>query len=645
MSPWYDGLTDTQRQIAEDPRTPLHVLAGPGTGKTLAMMRRVARLLEEGVLPDDILAISFTRTAAMDLKEQLNKLGVAGADRVCASTLHSFCFSILNTKAVFGRTQRVPRPLLSYEKRCLELDLKNRFGGLKAVRKLLSAYEAAWARLQTDVPGGPSNEVDEEFHVAAIDWLSYHRTVLIGELIPLTFNFMQQNPVADVIPRFGHVLVDEYQDLNRAEQELIDLLSSFGTLTVMGDDCQSIYSFKYANPEGIRSFGVTRPGTVLYTIEECRRCPPNIVDMSNALIAYEPSRTRDVPLSANRAREDAKVTVVQHYTLDDEVETLSDYIAHYLQQNPGLPEGQVLVLTQRRFIGNAIRDALIERGLDAISCFSENPVQASSAAEGFALLTLLVNPNDRASLRAWLGMSRSSGLVGGYSRLREAAGTAGTEPCEILERIAKGDLSVPHTQLLVERWNALLERLTELKGLEGLDLVRALWPVEDADSDDIRLIAEEIAVQSPEPAIIVEELRQAITQPHLPKSDSNIIRVMSLHKSKGLTASLVVIAGAMAGVLPFVKDGLSPAEQDAQVQEQRRLFYVALTRAKDALVISAPAQILFSEAKRANVKVSQRRCEDGELFAMFAMSPFVGELGSTCPATIPGGIWRAREEF
>lgn len=645
MSPWHDGLTGVHREIAEDARSPLHVLAGPGTGKTFAMMRRVARLLEEGVSPDGILAISFTRTAASDLKEQLWRLGVPGATSVRASTLHSFCFGLLNRQGVFDHTQRVPRPLLSYEVRFLELDLQGGFGGRKEVRRLLAAYEAAWARLQTDVPGGPATGIDETFHAAAADWLSYHRAMLVGELIPITLNFTRLNPALDLIPAFEHVLADEFQDLNRAEQELIELLASNGTLTVIGDDCQSIYSFRHANPDGIRDFVATRPGTASFTIDVCRRCPPNIVDMSNALIAYEPSRTRDVPLVADRTQADATVAVVQHATLSDEVETLGDFIAHYLQGHADLPQGQVLVLTQRRFIGNAVRDALIERGLNSLSYFSEDPVQSTSAAEGFSLLTLLVDRLDRPSLRAWLGMASLTGLAGGYARLRTASRTAGVEPWEMLERIARGQAAVPRTQHLVERFGSLEARMAALVDLKGLDLVRALWPTGDEDTDDIRLIAERIALVSPEPSALLEELRQEITQPYLPDSDGDIIRVMSLHKSKGLTASLVVIAGAMAGALPYVDSALPPAEQEAKLQEQRRLFYVALTRAKDSLVISAPAQVPFSDAMRAQVNVVRSRFVDGQKVAVVAMSPFVAELGPACPTTISGSTWRDQEGF
>lgn len=114
MSAWNDKLTGVHLEIAAEIGTPIHVLAGPGTGKTFAMMRRVARLLEEGVDPKTVLTLSFTRTAAGDLRNQLAKLVANGASEVRASTLHSLCFSLLSQAAVFALTGRVARPLLSY---------------------------------------------------------------------------------------------------------------------------------------------------------------------------------------------------------------------------------------------------------------------------------------------------------------------------------------------------------------------------------------------------------------------------------------------------------------------------------------------------------------------------------------------------
>ena len=121
---WKDGLDPTSLRIAMTNASPLRVLAGPGTGKTYTMIRRVAWLLEEGVPPKRILVSTFTRTAAADLKRELKSLNVKGASSVRATTVHSLCFSILNRHEVLDITGRVPRPLLEFEKRFLLEDLK-----------------------------------------------------------------------------------------------------------------------------------------------------------------------------------------------------------------------------------------------------------------------------------------------------------------------------------------------------------------------------------------------------------------------------------------------------------------------------------------------------------------------------------------
>src|SRR5579859_6717465 len=121
--PWNSGLNGVHLNIAAYPGTPMRVVAGPGTGKTFALMRRVMRLLEEGTDPSRILAVTFTRTAAGDLVDKLEDLGAPGADEVAAKTLHSLSFGLLGRTAVFQFLNRVPRPLLDYEHKTLVCDL------------------------------------------------------------------------------------------------------------------------------------------------------------------------------------------------------------------------------------------------------------------------------------------------------------------------------------------------------------------------------------------------------------------------------------------------------------------------------------------------------------------------------------------
>lgn len=638
---WRDGLSGVQLEIAESLASPVHVLAGPGTGKTLAMIRRIARMIDGDMAPKDILAVSFTRTAVRDLREQLLNLGVAGATGVRATTLHSLCFSALLADAVFDATGRRARPLVSYEIAQLANDLKSRFGGKRKIAELLEAYEAAWARLQYEQPGPPRDPSDLAFESNLLDWLRYHRAMLIGELVPITLRFIQSNPHSSVLRAYRAVLVDEYQDLNKADQALVEMLASQGSLTVIGDDNQSIYRFRHANPDGILVFSAEHPGTLARIIDECWRCPPNIVAMSNSLIGHDPA-ARPAPLKPQSGRAPATVYILQHATSADEADALAAYVDHYLTERPKLPPGQVLVLSPRRIFGNAIRDALIRRRRNAMSFFWEDALDTHSAAAGYCLLTLFVTPDDRTAYRAWLGIGLPDGNTAGYRRIRAYAEANSLEPRAVCEQLAAKAIHLPHTSRVLERHKELEAKLASLVGLEGQALVDALWDATDDESATIRLAAQTIALTDSAPRDLAARLIEVVTQPELPDSSSDVIRIMSLHKSKGLTAELVVVAGCVAGAIPTIDKDLPPAEQDAALREQRRLFYVAVTRAKDTLILSSVVQLPLATALRANIPAVGIFKRNGESFARLAASPLLSELGPEAPRTMKGANWRTQ---
>lgn len=259
---WDEGLTGVTRRIAETSSSPLRVVAGPGTGKTYSLMRCIARLLQEGTRPERILVVTFTRTSAADLSRSLSELELVGVNDVQAGTLHSFCYRLLRREEVFKITGRFPRPLLSFEERFLLADLKHEgLGGIRHCEKNLKAFAAAWARLQSEVPGWPSLPEDQRFYDSLMRWLRFYCAMLLGEFVTEAFRYLRNNQMSDAMLDFDHILVDEYQDLNRAEQCLIDILASQGSLCVVGDEDQSIYSFRCAHPEGISEFSETHKNT------------------------------------------------------------------------------------------------------------------------------------------------------------------------------------------------------------------------------------------------------------------------------------------------------------------------------------------------------------------------------------------------
>ena len=625
----------------------MRVVAGPGTGKTFALMRRVARLLEEGAQPSRILAVTFTRTAANDLVEKLAALGVPGADLVAAKTLHSLSFGLLSRSAVFQALGRTARPLMDYERDTLVCDLQDQFGGKKAVNKLIEAFEAYWARLQHHRPGFPTDPVEQLFSHSLHNWLIFHHAMLIGEVVPLALDFVTQNPVHPDIPRFDHVLVDEYQDLNRADQELIDALAGPSAVTVVGDEDQSIYSFRYAHPEGIVEYPQTHPQTHDELLNECRRCPRRVVEIANALISHN-QRLAPKVLTVFPQNGEGDVYIVQHNSIADEIDTLAGYIDWYLQNHPGMPAGEVLVLVNRRMIGNGIRDALNTRAQQnnrpwsAQSFYFEDALSAAVGAEGFSLLTLLVDPEDRPALRYWLGENRPDCRRLPYARLRHYCEQNGVSLRVALEALAAGSLNLPYTAALVARYQRLHQRLTVLIPLDILQLIDMLFPDGNPDAAAVRQAALLIAPSVQTPRELLDELRTDITQPELPGTQGQSIRIMSLHKSKGLTARLVVIAGCVSGILPSIDFTAPIEEQNRQRQEQRRLFYVGLTRSTETLIISSAVRISRGVAMQMGMPVQPG---GGYGVAILQASPFLAELGPSAPTSVNGNIWRANIGF
>jgi len=635
-SRWSEGLDCTARRIAEIDHTPLRVLEGPGTGKTFSLIRRAARLLEEGVAANRILVCTFTRTAAGDLHKELLKLGVKSANKVRAGTIHSYCFGLLSKVEVLQITERVPRPLLKFEERFLLEDLKGEnFGGIRDREKRLQAFNSAWARLQTDDPGWPNNPIDHAFHRALIGWLSFHEAMLVGELLPETLRHLRENPASPDRNAFDHVLVDEYQDLNRAEQVLLDVLSEAGTLTVIGDEDQSIYSFKHAHPDGISTFHLTHPGTHDEALEECRRCPQLIVDMANKLIAENQSRASRKLCCCNDNQK-GELLIIQWRSIEEEAQGIAKFICDRIFKNE-VEAGRVLVLAPRRQFGYEIRNALNNMGIPAHSFFHEealegNPkkIDESMTQQAFTLLTLLANREDRVGLRSWGGFGSNSLRSGAWERLRSYCEKSGDSPWSAMENLASGDISLPQTKQLVFRFQELQRRLEEIGGIAGARLVDALFPESELWTYLFRSIASTIEIEDFDAIKLLETLRIGITQPELP-TDVDYVRVMSLHKAKGLTADLVIVVGCIEGLIPLVS-GISAVERIRSLEEQRRLFYVAITRTRNSLVLSSVTALPWDLSHRMRITARGGNRTHAHTIA----SRFISELGSLRPRAVLG---------
>lgn len=643
---WRDGLQGQALEIVQVDESPLRVVAGPGTGKTFALQRRVMRALEEGMTGEAILVVTFTRVAANDLRENLQKMDVEGCENIDARTLHSFCFRVLTREDVFRALGRVPRPLVSvyklgwlqYETDPLLSDLDDeRYGNKRQRTERLRAFEAAWARRQRDEITPAEDPIDQDFERDLVDWLTFHEAITVGELVPLTLRHFSQNPLDPTLHRYQRVIVDEYQDLNKAEQVLVDKVAENCQLVIVGDADQSIYSFKYANPDGILEFDNRYGHITDKTLSECRRCPTNVVVAANTLIARNRHRVMPQQLEPHEGNTDGTIFHVQWPSMPDEVAGITRYVKHVLATQDAAGNflyspSDVLILCPSRDIAYRLRDELTANEVPAHSFYHEEALEDDDAKLAFTLLGLFVNKEDRVHLRYWLGFGGTEWRANQYKNLRQICEQEGKPPWQVLDEVIHANRRIPGVAALVKRYEELNRRILGLYALDSEGVLNELFP-EGADwAKAFRDLIEAFREATPDANIqdVYDQLRDYITQPEVPV-DADFVRIMSLYKSKGLTSKIVMITSAVDGTIPRYDKTLTPPEAQEHLEEQRRLFYVALTRPKEVLVISHYRRISQNLLYRVGALLNKNL----EAYP----SNFILEAGRHIPPALTGSGW------
>ena len=583
-APWLEGIEGcAAHKLIESNDTVTRVVAGPGSGKTTCLKRRIQRLVQkEEVDPQKIFVGTFTRAIAKELRDALGT-------EVQVSTLHSLAFELLRKHPAACQGMHL-RFLLKHEEDTLLYDIENaaaQIGNLHKRREALRLLQAS--RAQRTVYGNAA------FAGAIRTWLQRHRGMLIGEVVYLCVTGLES---ADIAPSmFDHVVIDEYQDLTLAEQELVSLIwSGTGTLTVLGDDDQSIYGFRFNHPKGITDFRVHWPECTDLTFLDNRRCGEEILETANLMMA-EAGATKP-PMNSKSGR-DGKLTAVQWHTLDEEIIGLTKFINACSDQS-------FLVLVPRRFIGYRLAEAV---GGDANTMFAEEVLEHPIAQESFIALGLVADSEDFVSARAWLGLHGAK-KEPGQRRNADAYATLPTDTGgqEMIRRLASEELKVlgqgqANLRMRAKKAVEIIDRdMNEEETIEFLfndalaeeepDDEKRRWLTEDLRQ--LRNAAKEILERqdSPNLARVVEILRYRIaTRSPLSSTDAEEprVRIMTLHSAKGLEADNVVITG--------VADQFVPGDEpDAErLAEQKRLLYVAITRAKDSLIISWPRRVQLGD--------------------------------------------------
>jgi len=228
-------------------------------------------------------------------------------------------------------------------------------------------------------------------------------------------------------------------------------------------------------------------------------------------------------------------------------------------------------------LGYGIRDQLNDLNVLVHSFYHEEALEGDAAQLAFSILSLLVDQEDRVALRWWLGHESPSGRRNAYQKLRQYCEQSGTSPKGTLDAIVQGALKLSGVSDLVNKYRELQELLAGLAG-QGLDqVIDTLMPDGDEECSVLREMSLLAVPDVKDIRALFDRVKTQVTQPEMP-AEGNFVRVMSLHKSKGLTTRVTIVAGCTQGLIPFHKSDTPPVEQEAVLREQRRLFYVAITR-------------------------------------------------------------------
>ncbi|MER7116218.1 ATP-dependent DNA helicase UvrD2 [Saccharomonospora azurea] len=547
-----DGLDPEQRTAASAPRGPVCVLAGAGTGKTRTITRRIAYLVRQGhVAPTQVLAVTFTARAAGELRARLRQLGVEGAQ---ARTFHAAALRQLRYfwPRVVGDAQW---DLLDGNKLRLVGHAANKLGlpiETEVLRDLASEIEWAKASLvgpdeyptvartrRRDI-GHPAERVAEAYRT--YEALKNERRLLDFDdlLLHTTAALEEHRGVAEEFrDRYRCFVVDEYQDITPAQQRLLDAwLGGRDDVTVVGDVNQTIYSFGGASPRPLLNFTRRYPDATVVRLERDYRSTPQVVELANRVISGARGRPAGTRLRLIGQRPDGPRPTFAEY--DDEPAEAAA-VARQVRSlvDTGVPAGEIAVLFRVNAQSETYERALAEAGVPYQVRGGERFFQRPEVRQAMSTLRTAAAAESRTSAAA--SSAELPAMVG------DVLATVGWTPRQ------------PSGGAARERWSGL----------------QALYELAE------ELTAEFAALAGQRPTLTryVAELEQRAAAQHPPAVDG--VTLASLHAAKGLEWDAVFLVGLADGTVP-----IQHATTDEAVEEERRLFYVGVTRAREHLALS-----------------------------------------------------------
>jgi DNA helicase-2/ATP-dependent DNA helicase PcrA len=646
------GLNPAQREAVQIGEGPLLILAGPGSGKTRVIAHRVAHLVaDEGIAPWRILAVTFTNKAARELRDRVHGLLGPDSHGLALGTFHAICSRILRTD---GGAVGVDRGFTIYDDSDQMALVKQVFADLAIdprrfnQRAVLSSISHAKSELvdadsyTRDAAGDYFQEVVGRVFHAYQQRLDDNRALDFDDLITRTVDLLQQSPAAleKYRQRYLHVLVDEFQDTNIAQYALTRLMASgHGNICVVGDPDQSIYAWRSADVRNILNFERDYPGARVVLLEQNYRSTQTILDSAQSVIKGNRGRKEKALWTENGAGQ--PLTLLVGYDEQHEARLIVEEIQRLVRRDDRRP-GDFAVMYRTNAQSRVLEEALVAKRLPYRLIGGTRFYQRREIKDVLAYIRLINNPYDSISLLRvvnvpprGIGQKSLEDLTGWAQDLRLPIYSA----LQLLEAAQHGEEAPTvrppfqaRTVVVLLRFlrmlNDFIERaerdgLRELLDflLEAIEYRSFLTEQFDDGAERWENVQElvGVAAQYEEGSRAEDQLTAALAggeAPDLPRSSlaafledvslvtdvdeieerSDAITLITLHAAKGLEFPVVFITGLEEGLLPHMRSYDDPQ----QMEEERRLCYVGITRAKEQLFLTRAQRRMLMGGSNAN---------------------------------------------
>lgn len=592
---YLEGLNEAQKKAVVTVDGPISVLAGAGSGKTRVLTLRIYHLIREGVAADQILAVTFTNKAAREMRGRVRLLLGEDGPTPFIATFHGLGRELLES---YGKVIGIPRYFGIYDRDDSEKAIAAALKTLDIEAKELSP-RAVLARISRQKGEGVrAQEFAEKYsrtnfgnRITALVWQAYEKTLAaekaldFDDLIALPIRLLEEHADVRALAqdRWRYVHIDEYQDTNALQGRLANLLAEkHKNLFVVGDIDQTIYTWRGATIENLLEFDTRYPDARTIILEKNYRSTKNVVDAANAVI--EKNKNRKEKYSTTDRPPGEPITVHISVNAEDEAHWIATRVK--LLMRSGVAPEDIAVLFRTNFQSRALEEGLLREGVP-YKLLGTRFFARKEVKDALSWMRLALDPSREADkVRAAASPPRGIGRV---TLGKLAAGQRGTlragelAKVEAFERII-GELSEAAGQLIPSEFVKLVVEKSGMRKTlfdEGSEEDRERF-------ENIEELATVAARHDGVPgkegiAAFLSEAALASDQDEMDQGEKKGVTLMTVHAAKGLEFNTVFVSGMEEGLFPHEFMG---GNEDRDEEEERRLFYVAMTRAKERLILT-----------------------------------------------------------